>query len=223
MVRSLTPRPRRLRRRGLPSASDSVVESLVAGVRFALAERRVRAALIIVAGAGILGIQSFQTLAPLYVANVLKLGGDAFGAFMSAWGAGALASAFAVTLLISGDRKRWLIGGLVALAFLLAGLAMIPWAPAAYLFAALLGFAQIAVVQNALVTVQFAATDEYRGRLMGLYTTVMQGSIPFGALLAGLLAGVLGVPGALFAGATGVALVALVAARSTPRIQATAA
>jgi len=204
-------------RRPRPAPTAGVVASLVAGVRFAVHERRVRWAMAILAAAGILGIQSFQTLAPLYVADILVLGGGAFGAFMSAWGAGALIAAFAVTLLARGDRARWLIGGLAALALLLAGLSLTEWTPAAYAIAGLLGFAQIAVVQNSLVTVQFAATDEFRGRVMGLYTTVLQGSIPFGALLAGALAGMLGVSGAMLAGAAGLGLVAIGAAQAAPR------
>jgi predicted MFS family arabinose efflux permease len=171
----------------------------------------------ILAASGILGIQAFQTLAPLYVADVLALGGGAFGAFMSAWGAGALVAAFAVTVLARGDRIRWLIGGLVALSILLAAIAVIAWAPAAYVFAALLGFSQIAVVQNSLVTVQVASTDEVRGRVMGLFTTVLQGSNPFGALLAGILAAAFGVQGAMLVGATGLALVAFAAAQAAPR------
>jgi predicted MFS family arabinose efflux permease len=203
-------------RRPRPAPTGGVVSSLVAGVRFALHERRVRWAMAILAAAGIFGIQSFQTLAPLYVAEILELGGGAFGAFMSAWGAGALVAAFAVTLLARGDRARWLIGGLAALAILLACLSLIASAPVAYGIAALLGFAQIAVVQNSLVTVQYAATDEYRGRLMGLYTTVLQGSIPFGALLAGALAGLLGVTGAMLVGAAGLAAVAIGALKAAP-------
>jgi predicted MFS family arabinose efflux permease len=195
---------------------------LGAGVQFVAREQRVRWAMAILAAAGILGIQSFQTLAPLYVADVLDLGGGAFGAFMAAWGAGALIAAFAVTVLARGDRARWLIGGLAALAILLAALSVSAWPPASYALAALLGFAQIAVVQNSLVTVQFASTDEFRGRVMGLYTTVLQGSIPFGALLAGALAGIFGVPGAMLVGAAGLALVAVGAAQAAPRASGTA-
>lgn len=209
-------------RRPQPPQSVSILRSLLDGVRFALGERRVRWAMAILAAAGILGIQSFQTLAPLYVADTLQFDGAAFGAFMSAWGAGALVAAFAVTLLARGDRAAWLIGGLGALAVLLAGLALTSWAPAAYLIAACLGFSQIAVVQNSLVTVQHATTDEYRGRLMGLYTTVFQGTIPFGALLAGALAGMLGVSGALLVGAVGLAAVAILAAFAVPRPDASA-
>jgi len=204
-------------RRPSAALAESVMTALAGGLRFVVSEPSVRWAMAILAASGILGIQAFQTLAPLYVADVLALGGGAFGAFMSAWGAGALVAAFAVTVFARGDRIRWLIGGLAALSILLAALAVVAWAPAAYVFAALLGFAQIAVVQNSLVTVQVASTDEVRGRVMGLYTTVLQGSIPFGALLAGTLAAVFGVPGAMLVGATGLALVAFGAAQAAPR------
>lgn len=209
-------------RRPRSAPTGGIFSALGAGVQFVVREQGVRWAMAILAAAGILGIQSFQTLAPLYVADVLDLGGGAFGAFITAWGGGALIAAFAVTVLARGDRARWLIGGLAAMAVLLAALSVSAWAPASYAFAALLGFAQIAVIQNSLVTVQFASTDEFRGRVMGLYTTVLQGSIPFGALLAGALAGIFGVPGAMLIGAAGLALVAFGAAQAAPRASGTA-
>jgi MFS family permease len=209
-------------RRTRITQAAGILRSLADGVAFAAREPRVRWAMAILAAGGILGIQSFQTLAPLYVADTLEFDGGAFGAFMSAWGAGALAAAFVVTLLARGDRRVWLIAGLSALAVLLGGLALTTWAPAAYVMATCLGFAQIAVVQNALVMVQYATTDEYRGRLMGLYTTVFQGTIPFGAVLAGGLAGMVGVSGAMLVGAIGLAVVAILAAYAAPRLDASA-
>ncbi len=73
---------------------------------------------------------------------------------------------------------------------------------------------------NALVSVQFAVPDVLRGRVLGFYTTLYQGTSPIGALLAGLLASIVGVQLAMLSGAAalGVAVViGLIAVRSRGR------
>ena len=203
-------------RRRLPAPDGSVLGALRDGVRFAAGKPRLRWALILLSSGGILGIQAFQTLAPLYVSQTLRLGGGAFGGFMSAWGAGALAGAFVVTMFGHGDRRRWLLVGAASLATLLAALSFTRWPPAAFAIAAGLGLAQISLVQNAMITVQQSATDEFRGRVMGLYVTVFQGTNPLGAILAGALGGTVGISGAMLVGAAGLGAVALAAAAFQP-------
>ena len=202
---------RRLMRHQRPveRVDRSVLGSLRDGMRFAAASPRIRGAMLILSFGGILGIQAFQTLAPLYVSDTLKLGGGAFGAFMAVWGAGALAGTFAVTLFGRGDRRRWLLVGATSLSVVLAILSLTRWPPAAFALAGLLGIAQISMIQSAMITVQQAATDEFRGRVMGLYVMLFQGTAPIGALLAGILAVAIGVPGAMLVGAAGLALVVL--------------
>jgi predicted MFS family arabinose efflux permease len=100
-----------------------------------------------------------------------------------------------------GDRWPWLIGGGAALAALLGFLAVVGSPIAAFVVVIARGFAQIAVVQNCLVTVAQAAPDAMRGRVMGLYTTIFQGTSPFGAFFAGWMAELVGVRLAMATGA----------------------
>jgi hypothetical protein len=44
-----------------------------------------------------------------------------------------------------------------------------------------------------MITIQVAAPDELRGRVMGLYTTIFAGVSPLGALVAGAVAEAVGV------------------------------
>ncbi len=204
---------RRFRRHARPASpgSASVIRSLGEGVRFATRDARIRWAMFILSAAGVLGVQAFQTLAPLYTSRTLGLGGGGYGAFMAVWGAGALAGTFAVTMFARGDRRPWLLGGAAGLAVLLGALALTSWPPLAFALAGALGFAQISTIQNAMITVQQAATDRFRGRVMGLYTTVFQGTNPIGAVLAGVLAGTLGISAAMLLGAGGLAAVTALA------------
>jgi len=204
-------------RRSFERGDLSVRTAFLEGARFAAREPRVRTALLFVAAASIFAIQAFQTLAPLFV-GTLGLDGGGYGAYMALWGGGALAAAYLVTLLARGDRRRWLFGGSAALALILAALSVTTSVPLAFLLAGLLGAGQISLVTNALVEVQSAVPDELRGRVLGFYTTLYQGTGPIGAILAGGLASLFDVRVAMLAGAIALAaaiLVGLVAIRAS--------
>jgi MFS family permease len=184
-------------RRPRPAVTARVLESLREGAAHAARDPLIRWALVFVTAGGILGIQTFQTLAPLYATDELGLGAGGYGALISVWGLGAVIAAYGIAWFAHGDRRWWLVAGGMGMAVTLAALAVVNLIPVAFLLAAVLGVCQIALVQNALISVQQAAPDAMRGRVMGLYTTVFQGFSPFGALLAGVTASLLGVPGAM--------------------------
>jgi predicted MFS family arabinose efflux permease len=196
---ALSERSKPWARQASPSAKG-IREAFVEGALFAARDPDIRTALLFVAAASILAIQSFQTLAPLFVSDVLGLQGGAYGAFMAAWGGGAVVAAYVVTLMAHGDRRGWMFGGASALAILLVLLSLTTSPPVAFVLAIVLGAGQIALVTNALVSVQHAVPDTYRGRVLGFYTTLYQGTFPIGALLAGTLATVAGVQAAMLIG-----------------------
>ena len=191
----------RTERRPRPVTTSSVLGALREGAAFAWAEPRIRWALVFLATGGIFGIQVFQTLAPLYVSESLGLTGGEYGAFVAIAGLGAVVSAYVITYLARGSRWIWLVGGSGGLAVLLATLSVVTVAPVAFVISCALGVAQVALVQNALVTVQAATPDALRGRVMGLYVTLFQGTQPFGAFFAGWVAEMVGIRGAMLTGA----------------------
>ncbi len=200
-----------------PRVSESVLRSLVDGFRFAMAEPRIRWALLFVTSTGIFGIMSFQTLAPLFARDLLALGPAGYGGLFAVWGLGSVVATYVVTGIARGDRRPWLIGGSVAYAVLLAAFSFASLVAVAYALAFALGVAQIAVVQNALVTVQRAAPDAMRSRVMGLYVMVFQGSNPIGAAFAGVVAEVFDVRVAMLAAAAILGVVALAGATALRR------
>jgi MFS family permease len=200
----------RTERRPRPVTTSSVLGALREGAAYAWAEPRIRWALVFLATGGIFGIQVFQTLAPLYVSESLGLAGGAYGAFVAISGLGAVVSAYVITYLARGSRWTWLVAGSGGLAVLLAFLSVVSDAPAAFAISAALGVAQVALVQNALVTVQAATPDALRGRVMGLYVTLFQGTQPFGAFFAGWVAEIVGIRGAMLTGALVLGIVVVV-------------
>jgi MFS family permease len=195
-----------------PSPGVSVFRSLREGIAYALGDRRIRWSLAYVMTTGVLGIQTFQTLAPLYVTDVLGLGGGGYGAFIATWGAGAVVAAYVITAIARGDRRRWLGAGSLVLAGALLALAVTTSVPVAFAIAFVLGFAQISVVQNAMITIQVAAPDALRGRVMGLYTTIFSGVSPVGAILAGAVAETAGVASTFVLAGLGLATVGVIGA-----------
>jgi len=164
------------------------------------------------------GMAVFITLAPLFATRELGLGADGFGVYLGASGAGALTAALLVTAFVHGDRRPWLIAGALAMAALIASLAVVHLLFFVLVLSFLIGAAQITLLQNALVSVQSATPDMLRGRVMGIWVMTFQASSLFGAILAGWLADMIGVRGALLAGALALALVGLIAAFALRRI-----
>jgi MFS family permease len=121
-----------------------------------------------------------------------------------------------VTTFAHGDRRPWLIIGVLGMAGMVGGIALAGSVGVVFALAFLLGAAQITLAQNALVSVHSATPDHLRGRVMGIWVMVFQGSGLFGSLLAGWLADILGVRPAMLVGAfalTGIGLLAAVAIR----------
>jgi MFS family permease len=70
------------------------------------------------------------------------------------------------------------------------------------------------------IVLQTLVDEEKRGRVMSLYGMAFIGMTPFGSLLAGFLAGKIGVEPTLFLGGAGCLLAALVFWRNFPRYRA---
>lgn len=191
--------------------SHSILADLRGGAAFALGEPVVLWCLLLILAAGMFGMSTFSTLAPIYARDELGVGAEGYGAFLGAAGAGALTAALLVTTFAHGDRRPWLIVGALAMAGLVGGIALTGSAAVVFVFAFLLGAAQITLAQNALVSVHSATPDALRGRVMGLWVTVFQGSGLFGSLLSGGLADALGVRPAMLVSALALAGIGLVA------------
>ncbi len=191
--------------------SHSVMSDLRAGTSFVLHEPVVRLSLVLIWAAAMFGMATFTTLAPIYAQDELGMGADGFGAFLGASGAGALTAALLVTTFAHGDRRSWLTVGVMGMAVTVAGIGLVQSPELIFVLAFLLGATQIILAQNALVSVHSATPDALRGRVMGIWVMTFQGSSLFGAILAGLMADLLGVRAAMLMGAVALTLVGTLA------------
>jgi MFS family permease len=140
---------------------------------------------------GIVGtfVPNFNILVPVFAKEVLNQNEAGFGILMSFIGFGSFWGAmFIATLSKSGPKKfiiyfvPLIVGGLLIMIgytniYLLTGI-----------FLAITGFVFISFTSSANSTLQLNSSNEYRGRVMSVYTLVFAGSTPFGNLYVGLFA-----------------------------------
>jgi MFS family permease len=173
---------------------------IVEGFVFVARTAPIRTILLLLGLVSLAGVP-YSVLMPIFADRILHAGARGLGILMGASGCGALLGA----LTLASRREvrglgRWIMwataafgGGLIAFAlcrhFWLSTALLVP-----------VGFAMIVQTASSNTLVQAMVPDELRGRVMAVYSMMFMGMAPFGALLAGLVAGRYGAPAAVAAG-----------------------
>ncbi|MER6394394.1 MFS transporter [Streptomyces sp. NPDC001523] len=200
--------------RAEPSGRGSGVTD---GLRYVRARPDLLVPLALLAVVGLFGF-NFQLTLPLLAKTVFHADATAFGLLTTAFAAGSLLAAFATTARSGRPAARTVTGS--ALAFGVSETAA-GWAPdyvSAAVLLALTGFATIYFAQAANHRIQLGSDPRYRGRVMALYTLILQGLTPLGALLVGWLTSRYGARSGLWVGGS-VSLLAALAALPATRIR----
>lgn len=163
---------------------------------------------------------SYQVLMPVYAKDVLQGDSHTYGFLMGGAGAGALIGAI---YLASKDTVLRL-GRLIPAATALLSLGLISLSLSSSFFVSMflifftgLGMMTQTAASNTIL--QTIADDDKRGRVMSFYTMALMGTAPFGSLLAGWMAKVLGTPWTIFIGGTVCLIGALVFYRRLPELK----
>jgi len=163
---------------------------------------------------------SYQVLMPVYAKDILQGDSHTYGFLMGGAGAGALLGAI---YLASRDTVLRL-GRLIpaATALLSAGLIAISLSSSFFISMFLIFFTGLGMMAHTAASntiLQTIADDDKRGRVMSFYTMALMGTAPFGSLLAGWMAKVLGTPWTIFIGGAVCLLGALVFYRRLPELK----
>ncbi|MEO7963497.1 MAG: MFS transporter [Gemmatimonadaceae bacterium] len=181
--------------------TTSPMDGIRDGLRYVAGDRRVRGLVELITVFSVLGIP-FLALMPVMARDVLHLGAGGYGIMLSAVGIGGLLGALALAASAPRSRGRLLARSSVAYGVLLIALSLTRVAHVAYVILLLTGF--VMIVNNALANtlMQSIVPDEYRGRLMAIYSLIVVG-LPqvIGAFGAGAVARVVGVDWAIGGGA----------------------
>src|SRR5262245_57481762 len=209
----------RLPKKERTPAAGSIGRHMVEGVRYAFGFAPIRALLLLLALVSFAAMP-YSVLLPVFAADVLGGGPHALGLLSAASGLGALSGA----LYLASRSSVLGLGRVIVVATVTLGLALVGFSNSGslWLSALLLVFAGAGMmVQMAAANtlIQTMVDEDKRGRVMGFFGMAFQGAAPFGSLLAGWLAGPLGVR-AVVAASGGLVLVGgLVFATQLPRLR----
>lgn len=183
----------RLPHKERPAARAPIGRTLLEGVRYVSGFAPIRAILLLLALVSFAAMP-YSVLLPVFAASALEGGPHTLGLLSAASGVGALAGAL---YLASRSSVLGLGRVLVTSATLLGvGLVGLSHSTNIWLSAALLVFVGAGMMVQMAASntlIQTMVDEDKRGRVMSFFGMAFQGAAPFGSLLAGWLAGFVGV------------------------------
>lgn len=179
------------------TAEVDILKKLKEGIQYVRGNNMMRSLLILLAIVSFANA-SLRTLAPVFAKDVLHGGAKTLGFLMSAAGIGAISGA----LFLTKRKTTRVLKKIVSFTGFLLGVGMICFAisrslPLSLFFIAIAGLAQMMHTACTNTLLQLHVDDDKRGRVMSFYTVCLQGTMPFGSLLAGAIAGITGGPWAV--------------------------
>jgi MFS family permease len=190
------------------ATGESPLADVVEGFRFVTRNTPVHAILMLLGVVSLTGMP-YAVLMPIFADRILHGGPRALGWLMGCAGVGAVAGA--LRLASRTELKglgRWLPLASFAFGATLIGFA---WSRVFWISACILvpvGYTMMIEMASSNTLVQSMVPDELRGRVMSVYSMVFMGMAPFGALLAGVVAGRVGAPWTV----TGSGIICMIAA-----------
>ena len=138
----------------------------------------------------VLGIFAFNynILIPVFAVNVLGLSSKEYGLLMSSLGIGSLIGALSMATKSKNGPKKLILyisSFMVCILLMVIGLTRVYYATA--IFLAIIGAFNVIFSTTANSTIQLNSKDEFRGRVMSVYTLLFSGVTPFGSLFTGFV------------------------------------
>jgi predicted MFS family arabinose efflux permease len=174
--------------RAEPQPHEPVIQHFVAGFRYAQNHHAVRRVLALMAAATFAGMPAF-VLMPFFADGIFHRGSKGLGYLMGAMGIGAVAG----TLVLARRTGKSGLGRVMTISGLTTGAAYIVFALSNSFYLSLaimpiIGYSVMRQLASANTTIQTSIPDQYRGRIMALYSMTVVGLGPFGSLAAGAIA-----------------------------------
>jgi MFS family permease len=174
------------------SQQDSALEAIKEGFRWVFNTKPILALLLLVGLVSLVGMP-YAVLMPIFADRILHSGARGLGMLMGFSGAGALIGALTLAAK-SGLRGlgTWVAASSACFGLFLAMFAFskVFWASAALLIP--VGMFMMVQMAATNTLIQSMVPDRLRGRVMSVYSMMMMGMAPFGALLAGALSNHIG-------------------------------
>ena len=162
---------------------------------------------------------SYQVMMPIFARDILEVGSQGFGFLQSAVAVGAiLGSLLAARLADARHRGLRSLAGAALFGLLIVAFSFSTWFPLSLVLMFLMGLTSAFYMITISTSLQILVPDQYRGRVMGLWSLSFS-LPPLGGTLAGWLADYMGVPGAVSLGGLLVMAMAVATAVLVPRVR----
>jgi MFS family permease len=176
--------------------------------------------LIILLGIVSLMGMSYSVLMPVFAKDILHGGSHTYGFLMGAAGFGALLGA----LFLASRETVLKLGRIVPAAAIIfgGGLIILSFSRVFYISLILMVFIGLGMMLQTAASntiLQTITDDDKRGRVMGFYTMAIMGTAPFGSLMGGGLAKVIGTPYTILVGGIACIIGALFFLRRLPELK----
>ena len=197
-----------IRTRGeVRTASESVLESLLTGIRYMRSSREIVHVVLLITVFSLIGLP-YISLLPVFAEEVFHRGAHGFGFLVSASGIGALTAALGIAL--KGDIKNKT--RFMSYAALCFSTALFIFSLSKIFALSLLvimcgGWGMVSYLAAANSYIQVSVPDELRGRVMSVYSFVFLGTTPIGNSIMGMVADKIGTTNAV----TGSAVLCIIA------------
>lgn len=198
---------------------NSPWQQLKTGLKYTAGHREISSLILLSLVFSVFGI-SYSTVLPAFVEKTLHQGALTYGWINTATGFGALTSAFLMAHRMShGRRGKLLVLTNIAFPLILIAFSFTSIFALSMLFAYGLGMGFMIQFTTINTLLQTRVEDEFRGRVMGLYTITFFGFAPFGNLLIGFLGQKLGLGIAMMLFAVCALVLSRIVLMRTPEIQ----
>jgi predicted MFS family arabinose efflux permease len=171
---------------------EGPLERLRSGFRLAAGTPPLRTAFILVASMT-LAMAGVSALGPMFADGIFHKGAQGLGLLTGGMGLGAIAG----TLTLASSRGHRHLPGVVMQALFVASATLIVFAasPNYWLSLAMMTLLGMSVFRTNTATntmIQLRVPESYRGRIMGLYGSMVVGMLPVASLISGALAAHIG-------------------------------
>ncbi len=196
-----------------------IMDELREGFRYTFGFAPIKHLLILLSTSSLMGM-SYTVLMPVFAKEILHGGSHTYGFLMAAAGFGALAGA----LFLASRRSILRLGRIVPLSTLvfgagLIGLSLSRLFPLSLFLMIFIGLGMMMQSAASNTILQTITDDDKRGRVMSFYTMAIMGTAPFGSLMAGSLAKIIGTPPTIFIGGFASMIGALIFFRKLPELR----
>jgi len=199
--------------------TTKVIHELREGFKYTFGFIPIKSIILLLAVVSLMGM-SYSVLMPVFAKEILHGNSHTFGFLMGGSGLGALTGA----LYLASRKNAAGLEKLIPISAVFFGLGLIALSLARIFWLSLMmmvatGLGMMLVMASSNTVIQTVVDDNKRGRVMSFYAMAFMGTAPFGSLLSGGLAKIIGTPLTLaFGGVTCIAG-ALLYLRKLPELQ----